>query len=172
MALPDYQKSGAGTAVIWGQPSGTGVTLNMSLNNLANNAARMGAVCDLGALWDEEQLVYLVVETGTTPVAAATVELYMAATDDISRYAGTVDGTDAAYTVANRFELGPPVSVLYAIAGTNTVERQNPVIWRPPGRYVVPVFVNFLAQAIRNVGTASNNASRVIMVPRKLSIED
>lgn len=175
MALPDFLKAQAGTAIVWGQPGATGVTKNLTLDALASAGARMGVFADLGTEWDDEYVVEFFVETGTAPTAGTTAELYLAATTDSSRWPGKVDGTDAAYpaTVANnKLQLGPPVLVLIATADGNTILRQNPVIWRPPARYVAPVVVNLLGQAFRNETTDTDNDSRVILTPRRLLIQD
>lgn len=73
MPLPDYVKVEPGTAIIWGEAGASGVTLTLSLDALADGTARMGAVADLGATWDEEYSVMLVVETGTATTALGTV---------------------------------------------------------------------------------------------------
>jgi hypothetical protein len=57
------------------------------------------------------------------------------------------------------------VTSLIATNDGNTVLRQAPVIWRPQGRYVVPIADNNLGQAIRNETTATDNDSRLIIVP-------
>lgn len=176
MALPDYLKAGIGTAVVWGEAGGAGVTKTLSLDFLASAAGRMGASADLGAAWDDEWVVELRVETGTAPAAGTTwVELYLAYSLDNLKWPGKVTGSDAAYpaTVANnKLQLGPPVSVLVATADANTELVQNAVIFRPAARYIVPVVVNLLGQAFRDQATASNNLSRVIIYPRQLSVAD
>lgn len=172
MALPDSFVITPGTPIIWGQPSAAGVTKNMTLDALANNAGRMGVYADLGANFVEEYSVMVVVETGTAPAAGALVEVYFATTDDTSRWPGTVDGTDAAYTIANKFQLGPPITGLYALAAGNTIMRQSPVIWRPSCRYVAPVIINLLGQAFRDETTATDNDSRIILVPRAYNMID
>jgi hypothetical protein len=45
------------------------------------------------------------------------------------------------------------------------VQRQNAVIIRPTARYVAPVIDNNLGQAIRNETTATDNDSRLILIP-------
>jgi len=172
MALPDYQKIEMGTAVIWGQPSASGVTKDLSLNGLAAAAGRMGVYADLGETFDDEYMVYLIIETGTAPTAGGTVALYLACTDDTGRWPATVSGADAAYTVANVVRLGGPVCLLTATNDANTVMRRDPVIWVPKSRYVAPVVINSMSQAIRNEGTATDNDSRVILVPRRLLQQD
>lgn len=175
MALPDLFKIAQGTAIVFGQASGSGVTNAFSLNNLASAAGQMGSSVDLGALWDEEFLVSLIVETGTAPSAGLTVELFLACSYDNATWPGKVTGSDAAYpaTIANnKKQLGTPVSILVATPDTNTILVQQPVIWRPQGRYIAPVVVNLFDVTFRNEGTPANNDSRVILVPRKFSIED
>jgi hypothetical protein len=54
---------------------------------------------------------------------------------------------------------------LIATNDGNAEQVQNPVIWRPSGRYVAPVVDNNLGQAFRDQATASNNLSRIILVP-------
>lgn len=177
MALPDYFKVGPGTAVIWGEAGASGVTLTLSLDALASGSARMGAVADLGANWDEEYLVLFAVETGTAPTAGTTAELYLACTHSTSYYPGTVTGSDAAWPSDGNedewaVQLGPPVVVLVATNDGTVLQVQNSVIWRPAGRYVVPVVDNNLGQAFRDEATATNNDSRVILVPRQMWIQD
>jgi hypothetical protein len=175
MALPDYLKAEAGTAVVWGHPNATGVTANLSFNNLANNAGRMGVAVDLGADWDQDYAVLFWVETGTAPTDQASYELYLGSSHDNTNWPGKVDGTDSAYPAtinSNKLQLGLPVSVLVATADTNTIIRQQPVIWQPPARYVAPVVLNFSAQIVRNEATPANNDSRVILVPYRTLVQD
>lgn len=174
-ALPDYFKVERGTAIVFGEASGTGVTNTLSLDALANGSGRMSASVDLGAQWDEEYEVYLEVELGTAPTAGTTVELYIACSRDNTNWPGKVTGSEAAYptTVAdNKKQLWPVVCVLVATADTNTIVKQNPVIWRPTGRYICVVVVNLLGQAFRDEATASNNDSRVILIPRRSLVQD
>jgi hypothetical protein len=42
---------------------------------------------------------------------------------------------------------------------------QAPVVWRPIGRYVAPIADNNLGVAVRDETTATDNASRVILIP-------
>ena len=175
MALPDYFKVEQGTAIVWGEASGSGVTNTLSLDALAAAGGRMGAAVDLGSAFDEEYAVIVRVETGTAPTAGGVVEVYLASSHDNSTWPGKVTGSDAAYPAtisANKLQLGPPVAFLVATADTNTILYQQPVIWRPPCRYVAPVVVNLMSQAFRDEATASNNDSRVILIPRRLLVQD
>jgi len=169
MALPDSFKVSQGTAIVWGQSGASGVTATLSFNALADAAARMGASVDLGSDWDREYAVYPVIETGTAPTAGNTVDFYLVCSHDGTNWPAKVTGSDAAYTLgtsdANLRQAGPPVTSLIATNDGNTVLRQAPVIWRPQGRYVVPIADNNLGQAIRNETTATDNDSRLIIVP-------
>lgn len=172
MALPDFAKQSLGTPIIWGEAGATGISLTvtntLSLNNLANAAGRMGAAVDLGADWDGEYLAQLIIETGTAPVAGNNCELFLAWSHDNTNWPGKVTGSDAAYpaTVSeNKLQLGLSAGVLVATADANTVLRQQPRVIRAKARYVTPVVVNNLGQAVRNEGTATNNDSRVVLTP-------
>ena len=177
MALPDTFKVVPGTAVVWGEAGAAGVTLTLSLDALADGTARMGAVADLGASWDMDYSVMLVVETGTAPTAGNRVDLYMPCTHSTSYYPGGVTGSDAAWPGDSNedewaLQLGAPACSLIATNDGNVTQVQAPVLWRPSGRYVVPVVDNNLGQAFRDQATASNNTSRVILVPLAVQVTD
>lgn len=179
MALPDYFKCELGTAVIWGEAGATGISLTvtntLSLDALADTSGRMGASVDLGAAWDQEYLLFVTVETGTAPTAGKTVEVYLAWSLDNTNWPGKVTGSDAAYpsTVsANKLQLGNPAVLLIATNDGNTVLKQQPEVVLPKGRYVAPVVINLLGQAFRDEATAANNDSRVVLVPKRLLIQD
>jgi hypothetical protein len=176
VALPDYFKTEPGTAIVWGESGGTGVTNALPVNGISSGTGAMGAVADLGATWDQDYAVFLWAETGTAPTAQTTwVELWMACSHDNSNWPGKVTGSAASYpaTVAdNKLQLGRLVSFLPATNDANTVIKAQPVIWRPSARYVAPVFINLLGQTIRNQGTASSNGSRVILVPLRSLVQD
>jgi hypothetical protein len=169
MALPDSFKVSQGTAIVWGEAGASGVTNTLSLDALLDATARQGASADLTSDWDREYAVYLVVETGTAPTAGNVVDLYLVSSQNGTDWPAKVTGSDAAYTLgtadANLRQAGPPVVSLFATNDANTVLRQAPVVWRPAGRYVVPIVDNNLGQAIRDEATAANNDSRVIIIP-------
>ncbi|MFN9290393.1 MAG: hypothetical protein ACK6EB_20185 [Planctomyces sp.] len=176
MALPDYVEITQGTAIVWGESGASGVTATLSLDGLANGAARQGASVDLGANFADEYIVELRVETGTAPTAGNTVELYLLSSTDNSNWPAKVTGSDGAYTLgtsdANLRQAGPPVATLVATNDGNTVLVQNQSIWRPRGRYVSPIVDNNLGQAFRDETTATDNGSRVILTPRRTIIND
>lgn len=181
MALPDYIYLSQGTAVIWGEAGATGISLTvtktLSLDGLADGSARMGASADLGASWNREYLAILIVETGTAPTAGTTAELYFACSHDNTNWPAGVTGSDGAWPAdGNEDEwakqLGQPVAVLVATNDANTVQKQNAVIWRPTGRYVAPVVDNNLGQAFRDETTATDNDSRVVLIPLNEVITD
>ena len=176
MALPDYVEITQGTAIVWGEAGASGVTATLSLDGLANGAARQGASVDLGANFADEYIVELRVEAGTAPTAGNTVELYLISSTDNSNWPAKVTGSDGAYTLgtsdANLRQAGPPVATLVATNDGNTVLIQNQSIWRPRGRYVSPIVDNNLGQAFRDEMTATDNGSRVILTPRRTVIND
>jgi hypothetical protein len=169
MALPDSFKVAQGTAIVWGEAGASGVTHALSLDALADGAARQGASADLGADWDRDYAVYLIVETGTAPTAGNVVDLYLVSSQNGTDWPAKVTGSDGAYTLgtgdANLRQAGPPAATLFATNDANTVLRQAPAIWRPLGRHVAPIVDNNLGQAIRDETTATDNDSRVIIVP-------
>ena len=176
MPLPDYVEIAQGTAIVWGEAGASGVTATLSLDALANGAARQGASVDLGANFADEYIVELRAETGTAPTAGNTVELYLLSSTDNSNWPAKATGSDAAYTLgtndANLRQAGPPVVSLVATNDGNTVLIQNQSIWRPRGRYVAPIVDNNLGVAFRDETTATDNGSRVILTPRRTVIND
>ncbi len=162
-----------GTPIVWGEAGASGVTHTLSVNNLASGAAQMGDYVDLGASHAEEYEVYLYVETGSAPTAGNTVDVYFMVTNDLSNWPAKVTGSNAAYTLgtadANLRQAGMPVISLVATNDANTVLRQPPVIFKPKGRYVVPIIDNNLGFAIRNEGSPVDNGTRVILVPRNIA---
>ena len=181
MALPDYLAVGQGTAIIWGEAGATGssltVTDTLSLDGgIAADAGRMGASVDLTADWDREYLLYAQIESGTAPTAGRVVQVFLAWSHDDTNWPGGVTGSDAAYKAGEEDEwkkqLGPPLLNVVATNDANTIQRQNPVIIIPRARYVVPVVINKWDQAIRDETTATDNDSRVVLVPRQISITD
>lgn len=177
MALPDYLAGSHGTAVIWGEAGASGVTKTLTFEALAAGSARMGASADLGATWDQDYYVQLVVESGTAPTAGGTVDLYLACSYDNSTWPAGVSGSDGAWPAdGNEDEwakqLGLPVCQLVATNDGNTVQIQQPVLWRPTARYVTTVVDNNMDQAVRDEATATNNDSRIYLVPVRSSVVD
>ena len=176
MALPDYIQITQGTAVVWGESGASGVTATLSLNNLTNGSARMGAAVDLGANWEDEYTVILAIETGTAPTAGNTFEAYLGFSHDNTNWPAKISGSDAAYTLgtsdANLRQIGVPAVSLTVTNDGNTVLIQAGNIIRPRGRYVAPIVDNNSGQAIRNQATASNNLSRLYLIPRRLVVND
>ena len=176
MALPDQINVKQGTPIIWGEAGAPGVTHTLSTDALANGAARMGAAADLGATFARRYAVYIFGETGTAPTAGNTLDVYLVTSWDNSTWPAKVTGSDGAYTLgtsdANLRQAGPAVTSLIATADANTVLGQDPVIWEPKGRYVVPILDNNLGQAIRDETTATDNGTRIVIVPLPDVIED
>lgn len=176
MALPDFARIEQGTAIVWGDSGGVGVTDTLTFNNLANATAQQGAGVNLGAYWDDEFLVYLIGETGTAPTAGLTLDLYLVCSRDGSKWPAKVTGSNGSYTLgtsdANLRQAGPPVVCLIATNDGNAEQQQDPVIWRPKGQWVAPIIDNNLGVGLRNRTPASDNLSRVILVPRRSVIVD
>ena len=176
MGLPDYIQITQGTAIVWGESGGSGVTAVCSLNNLANGSAQQGASVDLGANFEGEYIAILAIETGTAPTAQNTYDLYLGYSHDNSTWPAKLTGSNGSYTLgtsdANLRQAGSPVVSLSVTADANTVITQVGSIIRPRGRYVVPLVDNNSGQATRNQATASNNLSRVYLIPRRLVIND
>ena len=177
MALPDYLTHSLGTAVVWGEAGASGVTKTLSLDALAAGSARMGAKADLGDGWDQEYLLILIVESGTAPTAGLAIDCYLAWSYDNTTFPAGVSGSDGAWPAdGNEDEwakqLGPPSASLIATADANTVQVQNAVIIRAKSRYVAPVVDNNWDQAVRDEVTATNNDSRVILVPLRSVLQD
>lgn len=169
MALPDSFQFSQGTAVIWGEAGASGVTNTLSFDALADGSARAGASVDLGANFNQLYRVELRIETGTAPTAGNRVDLYFASSYDNSVWPGTVTGSDAAWpSDGNEDEWAVQLEYITSLIATNdgsVLQVAPPVLWVPKGRYVVPVVDNNLGQAIRDEATATNNDSRVILVP-------
>ena len=176
MALPDYVQVTQGTAIVWGESGAAGVTAVCALNNLANGAAQQGASVDLGANWEDEYLAVLAIETGTAPTAGNTYELYLGYSHDNTTWPAKLTGSNGSYTLgtndANLKQIGSPVVSLVVTADGNTVLTQIPSIIRPRGRYVAPLVDNNSGQGTRNQTTASNNLSRVYLIPRRSVINE
>jgi hypothetical protein len=176
MPLPDKFAYTQGTPVIWGTPGGSGVTHSLTLNNIGATKARMGQVVDLGVDWYREYDVTFIIETGTTPTAGRTVELYLASSYDGTTWPAGITGSDADYKNNEELEwlvqLKNPASVLVATNDGNVTQTQHPELWMPNGRYVVPVIRNDLGFATRNQATPANNTGRVILIPRILQVID
>lgn len=177
MALPDYFKIEQGTPIVLGEAGATGVTHTLSLNNLADGSAVMSAVIDFGAQWDDEYAVITAIETGTAPTAGNRVDVYCPCTHSTSYYpAGTTGSAGAWPTDGNEDEwalqAGAPIQSLIATNDGNTLQIQAAGWFRPGARYGVVIADNNLGQATRNVSPATNNLSRIILIPRRLLIQD
>lgn len=161
-----------GTAIIWGHTGGAGVTDACDLNGLGpSGAAREGAAKDLGSTFAEWWSLYVWMETGTAPTADLSVDVWLNWSHDNSNWSGTSTGTNSSYTIgtndANLRSIGrgsQSGNVLVTATG-NTLFKAGPFPVRAMSQYVSPIVVNRLNQALRTQGTASDHASRVILVP-------
>lgn len=177
MALPDYVLREQGTAVVWGEAGASGVTATLSFDALASGSGRMGAAVDLGADWEEEHVLVVVVESGTAPTAGLPFDVYLAGSHDNSNWPAGVSGSDGAWPAdGNEDEwarqLGSPAAVLISTNDGTTAQKQQPVVIVPPARYVVAVVDNNWDQAVRDEATATNNDSRIYLIPKRLFLND
>ena len=176
MALPDYIQITQGTAIVWGESGGSGVTAVCSLNNLANGSAQQGAYVDLGVNYEGTYIAILAIETGTAATAGNTYDLFFGYSHDNTVWPAKLTGSNGSYTLgtndANLRQIGSPAVSLVVTADGNTVLTQAGSIIRPRGRYVAPLVDNNSGQATRNQGTASDNLSRVYLIPQRLVIND
>lgn len=137
----------------------------------------MGASADLGANYDQEYILEAMFESGTAPTAGGSIDVYLAWSVDGSTWPNEVSGSDGAWPAdgnedEHAKQLGRPAISIIATNDGNTVQRQNPVVIRPRGRYVVPIVDNNLDQAIRDEATATNNDSRIKLTPKRTAIID
>lgn len=141
----------------------------MSFDALADGSARMGAEVDLGANWKRRYRVELWIETGTAPTAGLTVDLHFASSYDGTNYPGGVSGSDGAWPAdGNEDEWAKQLEYIGSLVATNdgnVLQIQAAWIWEAKGRYVAPVVDNNLGQAVRDEVTATNNDSRLILIP-------
>lgn len=161
-----------GTPVVWGHTGGAGVTDVCDLNNLGpSGAAREGTAKDLGATFAEWWSLYVWVETGTAPTADLSVDVWLNWSHDNTNWAGGASGSNASYTIgsndANLRLVGGGAQAGNALVTNtaNTLFKAGPFPVRARARYVSPIVVNRLNQSLRNQGTASDHASRIILVP-------
>jgi hypothetical protein len=176
VALPDTIKYAPGTAIVWGTTGGSGVTHALNLNNLAAGSAQMGVYADLGANFDMDYMLIIVVEPAGAPTAGGTFDVYLPTTHSLSFWPNEVTGADAAWPGdgaedEHALQISPLAGVLVATAD-DRVQIQSSRRWHPNGRYVAPVVDNNLSVATKNEGTPANNDSRIILVPLVATLVD
>lgn len=177
MALPDHVTTDfANTATIWGESGASGVTNTLTFEALASGSARMGASKDLGATIPPRIRVELRIETGTAPTAGGRHDLYLAWSSDGTNWPAGVSGSDGAWpSDGNEDEWSPQLEYIGSLVATNdgtTVQKQGGWVVPTKGRYVVPVVDNNTDQAVRDETTATDNDSRVIIIPLDDQVED
>lgn len=160
-----------GTAIIWGTSGGSGVTNNILLDALGAGAAREGDSVDLGSTFAEWWSLWVWVETGTAPTADTQAEVWLNWSHDDSNWSGGGTGADAAFTIGtNDANLrlvgrGSQSGSCLVTNTANTLFKAGPFAVRAMAQYVSPIFVNRMNQAMRDLTTASDHASRIILVP-------
>jgi hypothetical protein len=177
VALPDTIKLVPGTAIIWGETGASGVTHTLSLNNLAAGAARMGAYADLGASgFDDDYLLIIAIEPASAPTAGGAVDVYLPSTHSTSYWPNEVTGSDGAWPADSNedehaLQISPPAGSLI-VTNDDRLQVQSSRRWRPNGRYVAPVVDNNMSVGTKNETTATNNDSRIILVPLVATVVD
>lgn len=178
MALPDYPLREAGTPIIFGQPSASGVTHDITLDALAAGSARMSEYADLGQYPPADVVVDIQIETGTAPTAAGTVDVYVLFSDSTSVWPGGTTGADGAWPPdGNEDEWAKQLAQAFvgSLVATNdgsTNQIQARLIVPVLGRYMLVVVDNNLDQAIRNEATDTDNTSRITVTPWHLRLSD
>lgn len=160
-----------GTAIVWGTSGGSGVTNNINLDGLGSGAAREGAAVDLGSTFAEWWSLWIWAETGSAPTADTSAEVWLNWSHDNSNWSGGGSGTDTGFTLGtNDANLrlvgrGSQSGNVLVTASANTLFKAGPFAVRAMSQYVSPIFVNRMNTALRDLTTASDHASRIIMVP-------
>lgn len=178
MGLPDFFAQTQGTPIVWGEAGASGVTKTLSFDALAAGSAIMGASADLGADFDQEYLLILMCESGTAPTAGSgSVDGYLAWSHDNSTWPAGVTGSAGSWPADGNedewaLQLGRPAISLIPTNDGNTLQVQNGVRIRPRARYVAPVVDNNWSHALRDEATATNNDSRLILVPIRQQVID
>ena len=158
----------AQTAIVWGQPTASGVTRNLSLNNLTPNACQMGQAFDLGAFYPTLLELSLEFETGSAPAALAEISTYLTWSRNGTDWPGLVTGSDGAYTIGTNDINLRPLGMVYqwlARPVADTVQRYFTYLIVPRARWVAPVVHNRMGVGLPNRTPAANNLSRVILTP-------
>lgn len=171
MALPDYPLRETGTPLIFGQPSATGVTHDLSFDALAASSARMSEYGDLGQYPPPFITVEPRIESGTAPTAAGAADIYVIFSDDATVWPGGVSGADGVWPAdGNEDEWAKQLdnAFVMSLKATNdgsVLQVQSKAIIPVLGRYVTVVVDNNWDQAFRNRTPDSDNTSRVIITP-------
>jgi hypothetical protein len=176
MALPDFFKVSAGTALTLKSSGGSAAITLASLANGNGTSAggRQSATLDLGAKWAQRWRINTEFEMAATPTAGNAINLFGSYRDASGAGDGNTSGSDAAYTgYSNNIDastrqlefLGAHIVTGQA---TLTVQKACPGIFFPKGRYLNLVVDNRAGSAFH-----SSDANCVItLTPLEESIED
>lgn len=176
MALPDYFKTGPGTAkTIKNSGGDAAITLaSLANGNGTSTGARQAATLDLGANWAQLWRLDVNFEFAATPTAGYVVNLYGSWSNSTGAGMGNTSGSDASYTgysnnidaAAKHMEyLGAHILTAQA---TSTVQKANVAIIRPKGRYLNLVVDNRSGVAFHSTDT--NQC--LILTPLEESVQD
>lgn len=129
----------------------TNVVPTITLTSLADAAARMSASADLGAKTSQRWSLRLECEIDAAPTAGEEVEVYLAFSDDNSKWPGGVTGSDAAYKGGEEAEWAKQLIFLGSLFVANDTDGVDQVAiistFMPLARYVVVVIKNESGQA-------------------------
>ena len=175
MALPQYIFNSSGTPIVWGVGGASGVTHPCYTWAMSYGACRMGTAADLGSNFADTYEVYFKTDFNSAPTTKFNVSVYIVSSSVSGSYPAGVTGADAAYTRgANDVTInraGPPVCVL-SCTPEAAVQIQQPVLWTPKGRYVVPIIWNDSGQQLRQDGVVTDHATRLMLIPRRKYINE
>ena len=165
MATEILQK--VGTPIVWAadgsaydsSDSGYTQTNTITLNSLADAAARQGDYADLGATRAAQYAVRAAIETAAAPTAGEAVYYYWsAATDATAGYDGGCTGEDGAYKAGDEAEWVKQLQLIGVLTctadTTGVVQTQTVGYFSPPTRYGAPVVWNECGQAF-NAGDST-----------------
>ena len=126
-------------------------TMTITLTSLADGAARMSDSLDFGASMPQRYSLRLECEIDVAPIAGVAVEVYLAWSDDGSKWPGGVTGSDAAYKAAEEDEWVVQLDYLGSLICTNDGDGTDQIAivgsFIPIMRYVTVVVKNEAGQA-------------------------
>lgn len=129
----------------------TNSTVTITLTSLADGAARMSDSVDLTATMPQRYSLRLECEIDVAPTAGVVVEVYLAWSDDNSKWPGGVSGSDAAYKNGEEAEWAAQLDYLGSLICTNDGDGTDQIAivgsFIPIMQYVTVVVKNEAGQA-------------------------
>jgi len=176
MALPDFFKVSAGTALTLKSSGGSAAITLASLANGNGTSAggRQSATLDLGAKWAQRWRINTEFELAATPTAGNAINLFASYKDASGAGDGNTSGSDAAYTgYSNNIDAATKQleflgSHIVTAQATSTVQKACPGVFFPKGRYLNLVVDNRAGSAFHS----SDTNCVITLTPLEESIED